>query len=73
MLTQDQAIEMAKKEFTKHGYLVSDYEVAIETNPADEKQWIVWFDKKGPFQIPGGKHAILVDKITGQPVFMPGE
>ena len=73
MLTEDQAIETAKKEFTKHGRLVSDYDVAIETYHADEKQWIVWFDRKGPFPIPGGKHAVLVDKTTGQSVFLPGE
>lgn len=73
MLTQDQVIETAKKKFAKHGYLVSDYDVTIETHHVEEKHWIVWFDKKGPFRIPGGKHAVLVDKITGQSVFMPGE
>lgn len=73
MLTQDQAIEVAKKEFAKHGRPVSEYAVTIETYHADEKQWIVWFDKIGPFPTPGGKHAVLVHKITGHAVFMPGE
>jgi hypothetical protein len=73
MLTQDQAIEIAKNEFARHGRLVSDYAVTIETYHADDKQWIVWFDKIGPFPIPGGKHAVLVDKMTGHAVFMPGE
>jgi len=73
MLTQDEAIEAAKKEFTLHGYVASDYDAIIETYPDDENQWIVWFDGKGPFRTPGGKHAVLVDKETGQTVFMHGE
>ncbi len=73
MLTQNQAVEVAKKEFSKHGHQVSDHDITAETYPADEKQWIVWFDKKGPFPIPGGKHAVLVDKTTGHADFMPGE
>lgn len=73
MLTQDQAIETAKEEFARQGYLASDYDITIQVYYADEQQWIVWFDKKGPFRIPGGKHAVVVHKITGQSVFMPGE
>ncbi len=73
MVTKDKAIETAKKEFTKQGRFVSDYDVSVETYYADEKQWIIWFDKKGTFRIPGGKHAVLVHKTTGQSVFMPGE
>jgi hypothetical protein len=73
MLTLDQAVEVAKKEFSKHGRQVSDYDITAETYRADEKQWIVWFDLKGPFRTPGGKHAVLVHKTTGHAVYMPGE
>lgn len=73
MITQEQAIELAKEQFNKHGHSASDYDISIETYYADEKQWIIWFDKKGPYPIPGGKHAVLVHKTTGQSIFMPGE
>lgn len=73
MLNQEEAVEVAKREFAKHGYLVSDYNISAEVYGADHEQWIVWFDKKGPFPIPGGKHAVLVHKSTGHAVFMPGE
>jgi hypothetical protein len=73
MITKDQAMEIARKEFSKHGHTVSDYDVTVETYYADERQWMVWFEKKGPFPIPGGSHAVLVHRTTGQPSFMPGE
>jgi hypothetical protein len=73
MLTQDQAVEIAKIEFQKHGRSPSDYLVTVETYHADRNQWIVWFDKAGPFRTPGGKHAVVVHKTTGKAVFMPGE
>jgi hypothetical protein len=73
MFTQEQAIEVAKQEFSRQGRPPSDYDISIEIYYADEKQWIIWFDKKGPYPIPGGKHAVLVHKTTGQAVFMPGQ
>jgi len=73
MLTQDEAIGIAKKEFAKHGRVPADYSVTIETYHADDNQWIVWFEKIGPFPIPGGKEAVLVDKQAGQSIFLPGE
>jgi hypothetical protein len=73
MIAQEQAIEIAKEEFNKQGRSASDYEISIEIYYADEKQWIIWFDKKGLYPIPGGKHAVLVHKATGQSIFMPGQ
>lgn len=73
MITQEQAIELAKEEFNKQGRSSSDYDISIEIYYVDEKQWIIWFDKKGPYPIPGGKHAVLVHKTTGQSIFMPGQ
>lgn len=73
MITEDQAIEIAKKEFEKHGRVAADHVITIKTYYDDDNQWIVWFDKKGPFPVPGGKSAVLVDKTTGQTIFRPGQ
>jgi len=73
MITEDQAVEIATKTFTAQGRRAADYDVSIETNAANENQWIIWFDKKGTFRIPGGKHAVVVNKSTGQSKFWAGE
>jgi len=73
MLTKQQATDAATQEFSKHRQQVSEYAVFVETYKADGNKWIVWFDYKGPFPIPGGKNAVLVDKVSGETVFMPGE
>ncbi|MBP9087161.1 MAG: hypothetical protein KBG15_13655 [Kofleriaceae bacterium] len=73
MFTQEHAVEVAKQEFRKQGRAPADYDIATETYSADEHQWIIWFDKKGPYRIPGGKHAVLVHKVTGHAVYMRGE
>jgi hypothetical protein len=73
MITQEQAIVIATEEFHKHGFTPSDYNVTIEPYNANPTEWMVWFDKKGPFPVPGGKHSILVDKSTGGAVFLRGE
>ena len=73
MLTEAQAVTAAEAEFAKSGRVVSDYIVTIESYPGDSAAWIVWFNRKGPFPVPGGKHAVRVDKTTGRAVFMPGE
>jgi hypothetical protein len=73
MLTNDEAIAAAIKEFTKHGYVAIDYDIKAETNPSDQDEWIVWFDLKSSSPIPGGKHAVLVNKRTGHAEFLPGE
>jgi hypothetical protein len=73
MLSQQEAIEVAKKVFADQGNDVADYDVNVETYHRDEQKWIVWFNKSGPFPIPGGKHAVVVHKSTGATVFMPGE
>jgi hypothetical protein len=73
MLTKERAVAVATQEFVKHGRSASDYNVTIEPYHADSTQWMVWFDRKGPFPLPGGKHGVLVDKSTGHAVFLPGE
>lgn len=73
MITEEQAIEIAEKEFEKHDLRAADYNINVETYHANEKQWIVWFNQTGAFPVPGNDHAVLVDKATGEAVFLPGE
>jgi hypothetical protein len=71
MISREQAIATAQTELTKHGFAAADYDVTVD---ADGKTgWMVWFEKKGPFPVPGGRHAVRVDASTGRAVFMPGE
>jgi hypothetical protein len=72
MITEDQAVEIATKEFEKRGRPASDYDVTVTTYDEDARQWIVWFTNKGP-QRPGGRHAVLVDKSTGETEFRAGQ
>lgn len=72
MVTESRALELAKAEFAKTGRKVSDYDVTIEMDSTGSK-WLAWFDKKGPYAMPGGKHVVTVEKATGKVVFMPGE
>ena len=73
MITETQAVELAKAAFTKAGHQVSDYDVSAERDDAVEDRWLVWFELKGPFRIPGGRHHVRVDGKTGQAVFMAGQ
>ncbi len=72
MITEAIALQLAKAEFAKTGRSVNDYAVSIETDSTGRK-WIAWFDKKGAYAMPGGKHAVTVEKTTGKTVFMQGE
>ena len=73
MVTRDQAIEVAKKEFSKHGRAVSDYDITVDPDNTTDDYWMIWFDRKGPFPTPGSKHAVRVNKSTGHAEFMPGQ
>ncbi len=72
MTTESKALELAKTEFAKTGRKVEAYGVTMETDTKGEK-WIFWFDEKGPYPTPGGKHAVTVEKATGKTAFLPGE
>lgn len=72
MITEPQAVELAKAAFTKAGHQVSDYDVSVE-HDAGAKRWMVWFDRKGPFRVPGGRHYVKVDENTGEAVFAAGQ
>jgi hypothetical protein len=73
MLDEEKVLEIAQAELEKHRRPVSDYEASIEPYAADPEKWIVWFEKKGKFRMPGGRNAVLVHKESGEAVFLPGE
>lgn len=72
MITQDQAVKIAQSEFAKHGHVPSEYTVSVDPEDANATYWLIWFDRKGP-PVPGGRHAVRVNKTTGRAEFMPGE
>ncbi len=65
-------IELAKAEFYKSGMSVKDHDVTAEEQPKAGK-WTVWFEQKGEFPVPGGRHLVEVELDTGKAVFMRGE
>ena len=73
MVTQDQAIEIAKKEFVKHGRVVSDYDISVSPDDPTRTFWMIWFDKKGSIRVPGDSHCVRVERSSGTTTFMQGE
>lgn len=73
MLTKLEAIEIAKKEFTENGFAIADFDIELKEHHVDPKKWIVWFDRKGEFRAPGGKHGVVVDKHSGAALFQKGQ
>ena len=71
-ISKSKAVDLAKAEFERNGRAVQDYQVTVD-NDGSGKKWIVWFDAQGELPIPGGKHAVTVEKDTGKVTFMPGE
>lgn len=73
MIDEEEAVIIATVEFEKTGASASNYHISIEPYGADASNWIVWFEWKSPFPIPGGRSAVLVHRETGDTQFMPGE
>ncbi len=73
MTTQEQAVEIAKKELLKHDYVLADFDITVGIDTSNAEYWIVWFEKSGPFQLPGGGGAVRVNKQTGAAELMRGE
>lgn len=73
METRDHAIEIAEAEMAKHGRSASDYEITVDPESANGDYWLVWFEKKGAFRIPGGRHGVRVSKSTGHAEYLPGQ
>ena len=71
-VTESKAVELAKAEFARTGRKTADYQATVESDSSGKK-WIVWFDSKGKYPLPGGKHAVTIEKDTGKAVFLPGE
>src|SRR5579862_5414899 len=45
MVTQDQALEIAKAEFARHGKAVSDYDISVDRDEASRTFWMICFEK----------------------------
>jgi hypothetical protein len=71
-INEPKAVELAKTEFARTGHHLEDYRVTIDSDSSGKK-WIVWFVTKSEPPVPGGKHAVTVEKETGKVSFMPGE
>ena len=73
MVTREQAIEIASHELVRHDYSPSDYDISVDPGDAGGDYWLVWFEMKGAFPVPGGRHGVRVNKISGEAQFMAGE
>jgi hypothetical protein len=68
-----EAIELANKEFVRQGNDLEKFDVSADPRLSEDRYWIVWYDRKGPFRVPGGKHLVRVDTVTGQSTFLKGQ
>ena len=73
MVTKDQAIEIATKELANSDRAPKDYEMTVDPEDTNQDFWMIWFERKGPYPAPGGRHAVRVNKNTGHADLMPGE
>jgi hypothetical protein len=68
-----EAIELANKEFVRNGNELEKFNVSVDLLPSENRYWMIWYDRKGPFAVPGGKHLVRVDAMTGEATFLKGE
>ena len=61
MITESKALELAKKEFVRNGLRLEDYRVSVKTNSSGQN-WIIWFDRKGEYSVPGGSMQLRLKK-----------
>jgi hypothetical protein len=73
MVTQEQALVIARQEMERHGRRAEDYTESLDTETGPGDSWLVWFEAKGPYQTPGGKHGVRINKQTGKAEYLPGE
>ena len=73
MVTEQQAVEIAKEKFLQLGYgSVEHYNIKV-TDEFDKTKWSVIFQGIGEYARPGYHAIIDVDKETGKTTYMPGE
>ncbi len=72
MITKSKAEELAIAEFERNGIRQEDYVVSVAADNTGKK-WLVSFEKKGKYPLPGEKHLVTVEKDGGKAVFMRGE
>ncbi len=69
---EKEIMDLAKKEFVKHGRKVEDYKMSLEFDNT-EKKWFVWFEYKSERPIPGGTDCVTIEEDTGKVVFFAGK
>lgn len=72
IITKSKAEELAIAEFERNGIRQEDYVVSVAADNTGNK-WVVSFEKKGKYPLPGEKHLVTVEKDGGKAVFMRGE
>ena len=64
---------MANQEFIKNRMDPAEFNIALDAGMSRGSYWMIWYDRKGEFRAPGGKHAVRISKDTGEAVFMKGQ
>lgn len=72
-IDQTQAVALANEELSRNGIDVANYDIEIDGKMSQGPHWMIWYERKGPYRMPGGRHAVKIDKNTGQAVFMKGQ
>ena len=72
MITKSKAEELAIAEFERNGMRQENYVVLVAADNTGNK-WLVSFEKKGKYPLPGEKHLVTVEKDGGKAIFMRGE
>lgn len=68
--SEKDALELAKIEFKANGRKLQDFNASITTDSTGQR-WIVWFEQKGRYSLPGGTHAVTVDKAQVKQLSWP--
>ena len=70
---QNTALAMANQEVVRNNMNPADFDIALDAAMSQGEYWMIWYDRKGQFRAPGGKHAVRINKATGEAVFMKGQ
>ena len=67
------ALVVANQEFIRNHMDPADFDITLDAGMSQGEYWMIWYDRKGQFRAPGGKHAVRINKATGEAVFMKGQ
>ena len=69
-ITESQARGLAVRELEAIGLKASDYTISVVLSQ-NKAKWRVTFDAGSA--VPGGKHVVYVDRLSGEAIFVRGE